>query len=113
MTMFHIYRARAETVTMSRKASRGTLHGIPLIKAISLFPSSGNLHSDDATVLAEHMIEADVGKASSRATSSRDTWGMRAQGDTVGFEKHALYPFEPVPVSPNELPERARAHHKW
>ena len=61
MTMFHIYRALGGDSGDVEKRRLAALYTVYLlIKAISLFPSSGNLHSDDATVLAEHMIEADV-----------------------------------------------------
>ena len=105
MTMFHIYRALGGDSNDVEKRRLAALYTVYLlIKAISLFPSSGNLHSDDATVLAEHMIEADVrgGKLKSDFFS-QIRGGCAHKVIRWGFEKHGLYPFEPVPVSPNEL----------
>ena len=79
MTMFHIYRALGGDSADIGKRRLAALYTVYLlIKAISLFPSSGNLHSDDATILAEHRIEADV-----RGGKLKTAFSSLTRGDCV------------------------------
>jgi hypothetical protein len=104
MTLFEAYRVLGGDSAEVEKRRLAALYTVYLlIKAISLFPNSGDLSSDDATVLATHMIETDV-----RAGKLKSDFFSLIRGGCAhkvirwAFEKHGLYAFEPVPAHANE-----------
>jgi hypothetical protein len=104
MTLFHIYRSLggdSEDIEMRRLAALYVVYLV--IKAIARFPSAGNLHTDDATVLATNMMAADTGEGKLKSDFfSKIRGGGVHKVIRWGFEKHGLYHFSPVPARANE-----------